>query len=99
MDRPTNEPPALGFSRRSKPAFLLLLWLTLGLGVPSLASARGGADDFVKCVQQGLVDFQADDEIKALVSRSVRGLKFGTETLDVSVEKPGGKPGVGIKVI
>ena len=48
------------------------------------------------------LDMRSDspaDEIKALVSRSVRGLKFGTETLDVSVEKPGGKPGVGIKVI
>lgn len=39
------------------------------------------------------------DEIKALVGRSVRGLKFGPETLDVSVSKPGGKPGVGVKVI
>lgn len=39
------------------------------------------------------------DEIKALVARSVRGLKFGTETLDVSVSKTGGKPGVGIKVV
>ena len=39
------------------------------------------------------------DEITALVQRAVRGLKFGTETLDVSVSKPGGKDGVGVKVI
>lgn len=48
------------------------------------------------------LDMRSDgpaDEIKALVARSVRGLKFGTETLDVSVGKPGGKPGVGVKVI
>ena len=39
------------------------------------------------------------DEITALVQRAVRGLKFGTETLDVSVSKPGGKDGVGVKVV
>ena len=39
------------------------------------------------------------DEITALVQRAVRGLKFGTETLDISVSKPGGKDGVGVKVI
>ena len=39
------------------------------------------------------------DEITALVQRAVRGLKFGTETLDVSVTKPGGKNGVGVKVV
>lgn len=39
------------------------------------------------------------DEITALVQRAVRGLKFGTETLDVSVTKPGGKDGVGVKVV
>lgn len=88
MDRPTTEPPALGFSRRSKPAFLLLLWLTLGLGVPSLASARGGADAFVKCVQQGLVDFNADDEIKALV------VQVHFEAAGVQVERRPGLIGV-----
>ena len=48
------------------------------------------------------LDMRSDgpaDEIKALAARSVRGLKFGTETLDVSVSKTGGKPGVGIKVV
>lgn len=48
------------------------------------------------------MDIRSDrpaDELKALAARGVRGLKFGTETLDVSVGKPGGKPGVGIKVI
>jgi hypothetical protein len=39
------------------------------------------------------------DEITALVQRAVRGLKFGTETLDISVTKPGGKDGVGVKVV
>ncbi|WP_439477177.1 SseB family protein [Brevundimonas sp.] len=39
------------------------------------------------------------DEITALLQRAVRGLKFGTETLDVSVSKPGGKDGVGVKVV
>lgn len=39
------------------------------------------------------------DEIKALVARAVRGLKFGAETLDVSVSNPGGPKGVGVKVI
>ena len=39
------------------------------------------------------------DEITALAQRAVRGLKFGTETLDVSVSKPGGKDGVGVKVV
>ena len=48
------------------------------------------------------LDMRSDgpaDEIKALVARSVRGLKFGTETLDVSVGKPGVKPGVGMKIV
>jgi hypothetical protein len=42
---------------------------------------------------------QPADEITALLQRAVRGLKFGTETLDVSVTKPGGKDGVGVKVV
>jgi len=42
---------------------------------------------------------RAADELKALTERAVRGLKFGTETLDVSVSKPGGKDGIGIKVV
>jgi hypothetical protein len=88
MDRPTTEPPAPGLSRRSKPAFLMLLWLALGLGNPSLASARGGANDFVKCVQQGLVDFQADDEIKALV------VQVHFEAAGVQVERRPGLIGV-----
>lgn len=49
-----------------------------------------------------LADVRSDqpaDELKALAGRAVRGLKFGTETLDVMVAKPGGKPGVGVKVI
>ncbi|KQY80447.1 SseB family protein [Brevundimonas sp. Root1423] len=39
------------------------------------------------------------DEIKALVGRAVRGIHFGYETLDLTVGKPGGEPGVGIKII
>lgn len=42
---------------------------------------------------------QPADEIKALAARAVRGLQFGVDTLDVTVGKPGGKPGVGVKVI
>jgi hypothetical protein len=48
------------------------------------------------------VDIRSDrpaDELKALTERAVRGLKFGTETLDVSVSKPGGKDGIGMKVV
>lgn len=48
------------------------------------------------------VDIRSDrpaDELKALTTRAVRGLKFGTETLDVSVSPPGGKDGVGVKVV
>ncbi len=88
MDRPTSEPPALGLSHRSKPAFLLLLWLALGLGIPSLASARVGANDFVRCVQQGLVDIHADDEIKSLV------VQVHFEAAGVKVERRPGLIGV-----
>ena len=42
---------------------------------------------------------QPQDELRALAERAVRGLQFGMETLDVSISKPGGKPGVGIKVV
>lgn len=48
------------------------------------------------------LDLRSDrpqDELRALAERAVRGLKFGAETLDVSVSKPGGEPGVGIKVV
>lgn len=48
------------------------------------------------------MDIRSDrpaDELKALAMRGVRGLKFGPETLDVSVSKPGGAKGVGVKVI
>lgn len=42
---------------------------------------------------------QPADEVRVLVERAVRGLKFGTETLDVGVSRPGGKKGVGVKVV
>lgn len=48
------------------------------------------------------VDVRTDgpaDEIYALVQRAVRGIPFGLEMLDVSVSKPGGKDGVGVKVV
>jgi hypothetical protein len=47
------------------------------------------------------VDVRTDrpaDEIYALVQRAVRGLPFGLESLDVSVSKPGGKDGIGVKL-
>lgn len=39
------------------------------------------------------------DEITALCERAVRGLAFGGEVFDVSVSKPGGEKGVGVKVV
>lgn len=39
------------------------------------------------------------NEITALCERAVRGLAFGDEVFDVSVAKPGGKKGVGVKVV
>ena len=38
------------------------------------------------------------DEVIALCERAVRGLQFGGEVFDVSVSKPGGEKGVGVKV-
>lgn len=38
------------------------------------------------------------DEITALCERAVRGLAFGGEVFDVSVSKPGGEKGVGVKI-
>ncbi len=38
------------------------------------------------------------DEIVALCERAVRGLSFGGEVFDVSVSKPGGERGVGVKI-
>jgi len=38
------------------------------------------------------------DEVVALCERAVRGLQFGGEVFDVSVSKPGGEKGVGVKV-
>lgn len=39
------------------------------------------------------------DEITALCERAVRGLAFGGEVFDVSVARPGGEKGVGVKVV
>lgn len=39
------------------------------------------------------------DEVIALCERAVRGLAFGGEVFDVSVSKPGGEGGVGVKVV
>jgi hypothetical protein len=47
------------------------------------------------------LDIRSDgpaDEIIALCERAVRGLAFGGEVFDVSVSKPGGEKGVGVKV-
>ena len=38
------------------------------------------------------------DEIVAICQRAVRGLPFGGEVFDVSVSKPGGEKGVGVKI-
>ena len=38
------------------------------------------------------------DEVIALCERAVRGLAFGGEVFDVSVSKPGGEKGVGVKI-
>lgn len=38
------------------------------------------------------------DEVTALCERAVRGLAFGGEVFDVSVSKPGGEKGVGVKI-
>lgn len=38
------------------------------------------------------------DEITALCGRAVRDLQFGGEVFDVSVSKPGGEKGIGVKV-
>lgn len=49
-----------------------------------------------------MLDVRTDrpmDEIKAIVSRAVTGVNFEDETLDVSVEKPGGKDGSGLRLI
>jgi len=39
------------------------------------------------------------DETIALCQRAVRGLAFGEEVFDVSVSKPGGEAGVGVKLV
>lgn len=41
---------------------------------------------------------QPADEVTALCERAVRGLAFGEEVFDVSVARPGGETGVGVKV-
>ncbi len=49
-----------------------------------------------------MLDLRTDrpiDEIRAMVGRAVSGVGFGTDTLDVSVEKAGGKPGAGIRIV
>lgn len=38
------------------------------------------------------------DEVVALCERAVRGLAFGGEVFDVSVSKPGGEKGIGVKI-
>lgn len=39
------------------------------------------------------------DEVRSILDRAVRGLAFGGEVFDVSVSKPGGEDGVGVKVV
>jgi len=39
------------------------------------------------------------DEIKAMIGRAVTGVSFGQETLDIAVEAPGTRDGVGIRIV
>lgn len=39
------------------------------------------------------------DEVRAILTRAVRGLAFGGEVFDVSVSAPGGEDGVGVRVV
>jgi hypothetical protein len=39
------------------------------------------------------------DEISAMVQRALTGVAFGAETLDLSVDRPGGEAGVGIRIV
>ncbi|GAA0649397.1 SseB family protein [Brevundimonas lenta] len=41
----------------------------------------------------------ASDEVHALVTRAISGLSFGGEVFDLSVTKPGGEDGIGIKIV
>ncbi len=48
------------------------------------------------------IDVRTDapaDEVTALCERAVRGLAFEGEVFDVSVSKPGGETGVGVKLV
>ena len=48
------------------------------------------------------IDIRTDapaDEVTALCERAVRGLAFDGEVFDVSVSKPGGEKGVGVKLV
>jgi hypothetical protein len=39
------------------------------------------------------------DEVRAMVQRAVTGVSFGQETLDIAIEAPGAKDGVGIRIV
>lgn len=88
---PENEPVFLSKALRAafQPPMVEAIWVARAVW-PDIGQIGWFAD---------VRSDQPADEITALVGRAVRGLKFGTETLDVSVSKPGGKDGVGVKVV
>jgi len=88
---PANEPVILTAALRAafRPPMVASLWLARAVWPDS-----------------GQIGWMADirsdrpaDEMKALLSRAVRGLQFGNETLDVTVSPPGGAPGVGLELV
>ena len=88
---PVNEPIILTAALRAafKPPMIESLWLARAIW-PDIGQIGWLAD---------IRTDQPSDAMKALVERAVRGLQFGNETLDVSVGKPGGEPGVGLKLV
>lgn len=48
------------------------------------------------------VDVRTDEDpavVRSIIERSVRGLAFGGEVLDIAVSKPGGEAGTGVKLV
>lgn len=88
---PNNEPAPLVHAIRDmfKPPMVKDVWLARAIW-PDVGQIGWFLD---------IRSDRPDDEIKALVGRAVRGIHFGHQTLDLIVGKPGGEPGVGVKII